>query len=80
MQRLSQEMPVQEYYLHALSGARPHDEDAEADMEVGRNSVNRLLTAASLPSKASMETLLSVPAAMYASSHSYHCTRNLPDF
>lgn len=57
----------QEYYLHALSGARPHDDGEQADVEAsqhGSKSVNRLLTAASLPSKASIETLLSVPAAM----------------
>jgi hypothetical protein len=58
---------TKEYYLHALSGARPHDEDQDADVEAdqpARKSINRLLTAASLPSKASMENLLSMPAAM----------------
>ena len=56
---------LQEYYLHALSGARPHADEGDPDVEAQgeRGSIWKapLLSHASLPSTA---TLRSVPAAM----------------
>ena len=56
---------LQEYYLHALSGVKPHTEEGSSDVEAQRERLSiwrsPLLSHASLPSTT---TLHSVPVAM----------------
>ena len=56
---------LQEYYLHALSGVRPHSEEGTADVEAQHERPSlwktQLLSHASLPSA---NKLRSVPSAM----------------
>ena len=56
---------LQEYYLHALSGAKPHAEEGSSDAGAQRERASiwksPLLSHASLPSATALRT---VPAAM----------------